>query len=470
MATISKNLFWSLITSVLQLYTGSIVFIALAKLMAVEDFGILSFGFSLSALAVIVADFGFSLMVIKDYPKQGDQSGKYLANSLLSKMVLAAVSGIFFYIYLLLFYNGQWLQVGGLYLVFAVVASFTIYLQSLLKVQNRFNKYTESNLVYALAVTISVVLYWHLKLSLLQLVLCLLAAKAMQLLWTTVLCKFDFIKFSYDGKLMGKLLKNSWSFGVFGILGIFYFMVDTQIISVYLGAKEVALYQAVFRIILILMVFSDIMSNVLLPYLSFKFFNKENVGELVSKLFLYLLIIGCSLFLAFTSFKTEVLTLLYTQEYQEAAALVLPFSIVVILRTVSTLLGNILTISNKQVYRVITVSVSLFVSLLLNLICIPKYGILAAAWISVLVHLILFGMYFAYSRIEVPSIELHSLSNLFLVAVTIIIYGMIHHVTSGGLWIVLGCAALWLLTVFGIMRQGNNLDFLKQVLREKGVG
>lgn len=438
--------------------------------MGVDDFGILSFGFSLSALAVIVADFGFSLMVIKDYPQQGANNSKYLLNSMIAKMLLALGSGIFFFIYLLVFYNGEWFKVGGLYIVFALVASYTIYLQSVLKVQNRFHKYTESNIVYALAVTISVMVYWQLKLNLLQLVACLLVSKGIQFLWTVYLCRSGFGRFTYDGKLVAKLLKNSWSFGVFGILGIFYFMVDTQIISVYLGAKEVALYQAVFRIILILMVFSDIMSNVLLPYLSFKFFNKENVGELVSKLFLYLLIIGCSLFLAFTSFKTELLTLLYTPEYLEATVLVLPFSIVVILRTVSTLLGNILTISNRQVYRVITVSISLFVSLLLNLICIPKYGILAAAWISVLVHLILFGMYFAYSRIEVPSIKLHSMSNLFLVAVTVIIYGMIHHVTSGGLWIVLGCIALWLLTVFAIMRQGNNLGFFKQVLREKGVG
>lgn len=470
MATVSKNLFWSLITSVLQLYTGSIVFIVLAKLMALEDFGILSFGFSLSALAVIVADFGFSLMIIKDYPEQGEQSGKYLANSLLSKMVLAVLSSVFFWIYLLLFYKGQWLQMGSLYLVFAIVASFTIYLQSLLKVQNRFNKYTESNIVYALVVTISLMLYWYLKLTLLQLVLCLLAAKTIQLLWTTVLCRFDFSGFSYDEKLMGKLLKNSWSFGVFGILGIFYFMVDTQIISIYLGAREVALYQSVFRIILILMVFSDIMSNVLLPYLSFKFYIKENVGELVSRLFLYLLIIGCSLFLAFTSFRTELLTLLYTPEYQEAAVLVLPFSIVVILRTVSTLLGNILTISNKQVYRVVTVSVSLLLSLVLNLVCIPKYGIPAAAWISVLVHSVLFGMYYFYSRKEIQRLKLHSPTNLLILAVTAGMYGMIHHTFPEKSWVVLVCVAIWILFVVAIMKRDNNYGFLRQILNEKGAG
>ena len=470
MATVSKNLFWSLLTSMLQLYTGSVVFIVLAKLMTVEDFGILSFGFSLSALAVIVGDFGFSLMIIKDYPKQGDYLGRYLSNSLLSKLVLSLLGGFFFLIYLVVFYEGDWLKVGGLYVVFAMVASFTIYLQSLLKIQNSFKKYTESNLVYAIVVTISVVLYWYLKLTLLQLVLCLLVAKALQLFWAIVLCKSNFSGFSYDLELVGKLLKNSWSFGIFGILGIFYFMVDTQIISVYLGAREVALYQSVFRIVLILMVFSDIMSNVLLPYLSFKFYKKENLAELISKLFLYLLIIGCSLFLAFTTFKTEALTLLYTPEYQKAAVLVLPFSIVIILRTVSTLLGNILTISDRQVYRVVTVSVSLLLSFVLNLIYIPEYGIPIAAWISVLVHIVLFGMYYFYSKKEIPTLKLQSPMNLLTLSVTAVMYGMIHYIFPKELWAALTCAVIWILFVLVMMKRDNNYGFLKQVLREKGVG
>ena len=87
-----------------------------------------------------------------------------------------------------------------------------------------------------------------------------------------------------------------------------------------------------------MLVFSEIVSNVLLPYLSFKYYKNENLSELISKIFLYLLIIGCSLFLLFTSFKTKILEVLYTPEYQKAAILVLPFSIVVILRTISSLL------------------------------------------------------------------------------------------------------------------------------------
>ena len=113
MATVSNNILWSTLTSVLQLYTGSIVFIVLAKLMSVNDFGILSFGFSLSAIVVIVADFGFSLMLIKDYPQQLARSS-YLFNSLIAKAFIALGTIIIVGLYLLFFYDADWLKVGSI--------------------------------------------------------------------------------------------------------------------------------------------------------------------------------------------------------------------------------------------------------------------------------------------------------------------------------------------------------------------
>lgn len=469
MPTVSRNIFWSTLTSALQLYTGSVVFIVLAKLMSVEDFGILSFGFSLSALAVIVADFGFSLMVIKEYPEHESSHKKYISNSLLAKGALSIVCVVLFFTYISLSYDDDWYKVGAIYIFFAIITSFTIYFQSVLKVQNRFHKYTESTIIYAISVTLVILGYAKFQLDLFQLVGYLLLAKVVQLVWTTYLCRQS-VGATDNLKSISKLIKRSWSFGLHTVLGIFYFMIDTQIISLYLGATDVALYQSVFRIILILLVFSDIVSNVLLPYLSYKYHQHENISELVSKIFLYMLIIGCSLFLAFTSFKVPILELLYTPEYAQAAVLVLPFSIVVILRTSSALLGNILTISNRQVYRVITVGVSLVVSIVLNMICIPKYGILSAAWVSVVVHIVLFGMYYFYSQKEVPSLKLASTYNLLVLGATGLIYGIINHICNNDMWVTILGALCWMLIVYILMRQGNNLDFLRKILKEKGAG
>tara|TARA_R110002167_G_scaffold206691_18_gene410797 strand:- start:3119 stop:4531 length:1413 start_codon:yes stop_codon:yes gene_type:complete len=470
MPTISKNIFWSALTSALQLYTGSVIFIVLAKLMSVEDFGILSFGFSLSALVVIVADFGFSLMLLKDYPHYESAPGHYIFNSIFAKVFLMAIASPIFFIYLWMFYNGDWVNVGALYILFSLAASIIIYLQALLRAQNKFFKYTETNIVYAVLVTVVVIIYLQTSLSLVQLVAFLVLSKVLQMIWTIYLCKSVFSDFSFNRRLIAKLLRKSWSFGLFSILGIFYFMVDTQIISLYLGAKDVALYQSVFRIIFILLVCTDVVSQVLLPYLSFKFYNNEDITELVTKIFLYLLIVGCSLFLFLTTFKSQLLTFLYTPEYEDGVILFLPFSLVVILRTISSLLGNILTISNRQASRVITVGVSLAVSLVLNLILIPKYGILAAAWVSVLVHVILFGMYYVYCKKEIPAINLLRTSNGMLLLMVFVTYVIINYLSDSNLWIVLPCVICWLLGVLVIMRRDNNFEFLQRILREKGVG
>ncbi|TFG75262.1 MAG: hypothetical protein E4H26_06420 [Flavobacteriales bacterium] len=470
MATIFKNIFWSTFTSILQLYTGSVVFIVLAKLMTVNDFGILSFGFSLNALALIVADFGFSLMVVKDYPKYQQGQGSYFVNSLLAKMIISLVGCAFFFIYLLIFYKGEWLLVGFIYILFALVASYIIYLQAILRVSNEFGQYTATNLIYAIIITLVVILYWQLKFSLFHLVALLLMAKTVQLCYTFFLCRHAFIPYAINTKQIAMLLKSSWSFGVFSILGIFYFMVDTQIISLYLGAKEVALYQSVFRIILILMLFSDILTNVLLPYLSFKFYQQQDLTMLVSKFFIFLLVVGCTFFLVFTSFKSEILTILYTSAYQEAAILVLPFSMVLVLRTVSSLLGNILTISNKQVYRVFTVSVSLVISLGLNLFLIPKYGILAAAWTSVLVHIILLAMYVVFSKKEIPSLKLFTAPVIWLLTTMAFLYWIINERYSGNYLILMIGILIWSVVVYGIMKRDNNFGFLQKLLHEKGVG
>lgn len=471
MSTLSKNMSWSILTSLLQLYTGSIVFIVLAKLMNLHDFGILSFGFSLAALVAVAADFGFSLMIIKDFPEvKNSKKGSYLSNSLIAKLVLSVIGAILFFIYLYLFYNADWLKVGIIYVAIAVTTSFVTYFQALLRVENQFKAYSQSVVVYAIVITFCILLYWIMEMNLIQLVIGLGLCRAVQLLYVVHISKIRSLSLFVSLNEVKRLLKNSWSFGLHMLLGIFYFMVDTQIISVYYDASEVALYQSVFRIILILLLCSDIISNVLLPYLSYKYYRKENVTKIVSKISLFLLIIGCSLFLLFTTFKLEILNLLYTSEYNSAVVLVLPFSIVLVLRTVSSLMGTMLTISNRQKYRVFTVSVSLIVSLTLNLYFIPIYGILSAAWISVVVHLVLFSMYYYYTKLIVSDFLLFNTINLVVIGSTAVIYLIIHTgLLSPFLAIPLGIMA-WIILVTVVMRKQGNFLFLKQMLNEKGSG
>ncbi len=469
MATVSKNIFWSSVAAFLQIYTGGIVFILMAKMMAIDEFGLLSFGFSFGTLLATCLDFGQSLMIMKDYPQKKFEAHSYLLNSMAQKLGLILVFGSAFFAYLHYFYTGEWKHIGDLFIVFAILSAYVLYLQAILRVKNKFKKSTFSIIVYALVISIIVVLYYMGKVSMLQFVSYMIYGKLLQLIVTSAFCREIFIKNWFNIDIQKYFLKNSWSFGAHFIFGTFYFTIDTQIIALLLEAKDVALYQAIFRIIYIFLIVSDIASSVLLPYLSSKYAKREQIDVLSGNILYFLLIVGCALFLIFTSFYKEIIAILYTKEYIQAYALVFPLSIVIVLRTAASIYGTLLTISNNQTHRVKVVFASMVVSIAFNFGLIPIVGIIAAAWVSVAVHFVLLGGYYFYSKKDFPKIDFLTPENMGVLSLTAIIFLFSNILFNDSF--VLSCLFLivWGLIMFLLMKRHNKMAALNAILKDKGV-
>ena len=137
----------------LQVYTGGIIFILMARMMSLEDFGLLSFGFSLGTLLSTCLDFGQSLMVMKDYLQGQFNKDKYVLNSLAQRLLFILIFCSAFISYLFAFYSDNWITIGLLFVAFAVLSAYVIYLQAVLRVQNRFRESAWSALTYALVIT-----------------------------------------------------------------------------------------------------------------------------------------------------------------------------------------------------------------------------------------------------------------------------------------------------------------------------
>lgn len=469
MATVSKNVFWQSIAAFLQIYTGGIVFILLAKIMSIEDFGILTFGFSFSTLLSTCLDFGQSLMIMKDYPQKLFPSGAYVLNSMSQKIVLIVVFCGLFMGYLLLFYTGEWLVIGQLFVLFAIVSAYVLYLQAVLRVKNKFKYASFSIIAYAIVISVLVYFVYTGYLTTVQFITYMIFARLFQLAVTLVFCKDIFVKKWFNVDIQKHLLKYSWSYGAHFIFGTFYFTVDTQIIALLLNAEDVALYQSIFRVIYIFLIVSDVASNVLLPYLSSKYAKDQTIDELSGNILYLLLILGCSLFLFFTFFYREIIAVLYTPAYIKAYPLVLPLSLVILLRTSSSIYGTLLTISNNQVNRVKVVFLSMVSSIALNFILIPYFGINGSAWISVLVHLLLFSGYQWYSKKDFPKIALFTIPNGSIVLITslFIMVEKLLHLENTLVSIVL--FILWGTVMFFLMKKHQKLAILNQILKDKGV-
>ena len=468
MATVSKNIFWQSISAFLQIYTGGIIFILLAKVLSIEDFGMLTFGFSFATLLATCLDFGHSLMIMKDLPQNIFPREKYIMNTLAQKVLLMVVFCSLFLVYLISFYSGEWRIIGEIFVLFAILTSYSLYLQAVLRVKNKFRDASLSILLYSIIITVLMFLVYRGTLDTLGFIKAMVFARFLQLASTMVFCKEIFIKNWYDKRIQKHLLKYSWSYGAQFIFGTFYFMVDTQIIALLLNAEDVALYQSIFRVVYILLIVSDIASNVLLPYLSSKYFNESSIDEISTNIIYFLLVLGCLLFISFSFFYKEIIELLYTPEYRKAFPLVIPLSLLVVIRTVTSLYGTLLTISNNQVNRVKVVFLSMLLSISLNLILIPYYGILGSAWISVGVHLILFMGYVWYSKKDFPSIELFSKKNILVISITVTIL-LIEKSFNYNIIISTALIVLWGAIILFLMKKYEMLPVFKQILNDKGV-
>jgi len=469
-STLSKNIFWSSISSFLQIYTGGIIFIVLARIMSIEDFGLIGFGFSLGTILTTCFDFGHSLMIMKDYPQKTFMPNNYVFNTMVQKLWIILFFTILFLIYLWIFYEAEWFLVGIAFIIFAMFSVFVLYLQALMRVKNQFNKYTISVSIYAALVTVVVLLFYFYNFSVVNLIVLMIISKSIQLIFSVFLCKETFNNANYDSKIQKYLKKNSWSYAAHYIFGVFYFNIDTQIISIYLTAEQVAFYQSIFKLIYIFLIFSEILSNALLPYLAYKIANGTKIDNKANEIFYFLLIIGCSLFLFLTALYQPIIDILFTKKYESAYVIVLPLSLLIILRTVASIYGNLLTISNNQKNRVKVVLISLIFSLGLNILIIPQYGILGAAWSSVIVHMILLGGYYFFSKKEFSKIKMITKDNSVILTITMFLFAANYYLVPGNFIMVTISIILWCFLTYWYSNKSGKISFLKMILKEKGVG
>lgn len=469
MSTVSKNIFWSSIAAGLQIYTGGVIFIIMAKMMSIHNFGLLSFGFSFGTLLATCLDFGHSLMIMKDYLRKQFKPDSYVLNSMAQKAILVLFFGVVFFLVLNTFYELEWVAIGNKFLIFAVLSSYVIYLQAILRVKNKFKLSALSITLYAILISIVVLLYYFDKLTILNFVTCMIYAKLIQLILSIVLCRDIFHKNWYNHTIQKYLVKNSWSYGAHFIFGTFYFTIDTQIIALLLEPKDVALYQSIFRIIYIFLIVSDVATTVLLPYLASKYTKEEKIDELSTNILYLLLIIGGGLFLILTSFYKEIIDILYSNDYRLAYPLVIPLSFVILLRTASSIYGSLLTISNNQINRVKVVFISMLTSIVLNFLLIPVFGIVVAAWISVVVHLIIFFGYYYYSKKEFLGINFMTFENICILVFTLFVFILSNIVFSYNTLLSFLFLLIWGVGIYFFLKKHKKLIIIKEILKDKGV-
>ena len=190
------------------------------------------------------------------------------------------------------------------------------------------------------------------------------------------------------------LLRAAFPFGVIGLtLGISY-RFDTVLLNIFSGDAPTGHYNAAYNLVFALVTLSNVLNTALYPSLSRQAVtNPDSLPKIYERLLRYLLLVALPIAVGGFILARPLVGFLFGPEYGPSAVLLAILIWVVPLMFLSEFLGYVVVIAGREALVARAIIISSSVNIVANLLLIPRYGVLAAATITVITELVLVGQY-----------------------------------------------------------------------------
>jgi len=400
--SIKKNSFFSFLTTTFRVIANFFLFWTIARYYGPEIFGQFTYAFTVVTIFLYLADFGLDILLTTDLPKN-IKSINVIFNELITiKLVFIGLASLLLFIYALVVNLSdlafQLLLILNFYLI---ATSFINYLFAFFRALEKLEIETKITFIYNLLVIIVIALLNFFKFDIKYVALSLVTFRYIVLLLAIQksLKFISKIRIIFDFDVLKKYRSKVSIFGTHYIFNYLYYNIDTILLAYIIGEKSVGIFQAAFKLLVILLIIPEIINNALLPALSR--LNKENkltwerYSSLLNKL-LMIIIFPAALLVYFNS--QNIIDIVYANSQYHVSADVLKYYVfVIVIRFMVEPLGLLLTTSNKQHIRAYTVILVTIISVLINIIFIQKYGVLGVVWTGFITNSLILITYFFFS-------------------------------------------------------------------------
>jgi len=386
---ILDNIIWMFFDKFLRLSVGLFVGVWIARYLGPEQFGLLNYALAFVALFTAVANLGFNSIVVRDLV----QDPSKIETTMGTAFVLSVLGGL------------SALCLSMLTISYArpddVLAKFIVVLLSLLmifkatdvvrywfesQVQSKYVVWMENGVFLAIStVKIGLIVaeaplmafVWAIFVESLIVAVGLLGIYA----WrggNLTAWRFQFARAKV-------LLKDSWPLILSGIAIMAYMRIDQIMLGQMLGDESVGIYSAAVRIseawyfipmVIVASVFPSIIDS--------KNISENIYYQRLQKLFDLMFILPLLLALMLTFLSNWVVILLFGTAYQKSGPVLAVHIWAGIFVFLGVASGKWFLIEGLQMYLFYRTFLGAVVNVVLNLIMIPKFGVLGAAWATVI--------------------------------------------------------------------------------------
>ncbi|GAB4197494.1 MAG: flippase [Roseiflexaceae bacterium] len=191
-----------------------------------------------------------------------------------------------------------------------------------------------------------------------------------------------------------RLLRATIPFGVIGFtLGLSY-RFDTVLLDIFRSPQETGYYNAAYSLVFSTVMLSNVINTALYPSLSRQAgSDAASLGPIYGRTLRYLLVLALPIAAGAWSLADQVIPFLYDQDYLPAIPALQIVIWAVPLMFASEFLGYVVLVSGHERLVARSVIISTSFNVLLNLLLVPRFGLLAAAVLTVLTEAVLVGQY-----------------------------------------------------------------------------
>jgi O-antigen/teichoic acid export membrane protein len=409
--SVAKNTAYYTGALIFQKILAFIYFSLIARFLGVEDTGKYVFALTFTTLFAIFIDLGLGPVLTREIAKAKNRTELYLSNILALKIPLAVVT----YVLVVSMINilayppitRSLVYISG---IIMFLDSFSLTFWAVLRGHQRL-KYESLGVIGLQLITVSLgSLVLIFKLGLLALISALLIGSLFNLVLALIMVvkklKISIIP-HYEPEVLKLLFRIGVPFALAGIFSRIYTSLDTVLLSTLAGDAAVGWYSIPIKITLALQFLPMAFMAALFPAMSEYFVsNKEKLAKTFEKAMHYLMIISLPMAAGIIVLAEPIILRVYTAEYLNS---ILPLRILMVslfFLFINFPVGYLLNACNKQVTNTVNMGITVLVSVVLNIILIPRFSYIGAAVTSFISTFILFnlGMYWVprivdYSRL-----------------------------------------------------------------------
>ena len=409
---VAKNTTVLLVAQIISYILAFFYTIYTARYLGASGFGIISSALALGALLSIFTELGLSTLTIREVSRNKSLANKYIGNTIVLKIILSSITLTALVLIVTLGHYPQQIALVIYYITLSfVVGAFTSIFYSIFQAYEKMEYQSIGQIINSIIMFSGILLIISYQLSIIEFGLIYLIASIISLVYGVIVCIWKFVlpKIEIDLNLWKYALRNIeldtnlWKFliteaiplAISGVFLLIAFRIDTILLLHFNGATAVGYYNAAVNLMTALMFVPLVYVSAIFPLLSrLNVSSKELLKYSYEKSFKYLFILGLPIAVGTTLLASPIILLIYKSAFSQsiAALQLLIWAIPIIF--INYILGTAINSINKQRETVKTAFLAMILNIVLNVWLLPKYGLIAACYITVLTELTCFLLWY----------------------------------------------------------------------------